>query len=189
MKRNIFDQRKKDVLKKNDKSFKKSWDKQILKLCQKINSLKTYYTTSSCSGRVVIMINQDKKDRDLFINVYHDLISFERLKKDLNNIIKTNKKLIKFKLDPCALHVACRTLEDAKELCEKAKLAGWKNAGLISFRNKIVELKSTEKLEFSIIDGNKILVNDEFVKRVVAESNWKMKRSWSRITKLNNLLA
>ena len=88
MKRNIFNQRKKDILKKKDKSFKKSWDKKILKLCKKINSLENYYTTSSCSGRIVLMINQDKKDRDLFINVYHDLISFERLKKDLNNIVK-----------------------------------------------------------------------------------------------------
>jgi len=188
MKRNIFDQRKKDVLEKKDKSFKKSWDKKILKLCKKINSLKNYYTTSSCSGRVVLMINQDKKDRDLFINVYHDLISFERLKKDLKNIVKKNKKLIKFKLDPCALHVSCRTSEDAKELCNKAKLAGWKECGLISFKNKIAELKSTEKLEFPIIDKDKILVNDEFLKIIVDESNKKLRKGWDKIEKLNNLL-
>jgi len=45
-----FQQRKKDVLRKNDKSGIGSWDEKILELCEKINSLDNYYTTSSCSG-------------------------------------------------------------------------------------------------------------------------------------------
>ena len=99
MTRNIFKQRKKDVLFKDDKSFKKSWDEKIVKLCEKINSLENYYTTSSCSGRIVLMVNQDKKDRDLFVKVYHDLISFDELKNDLNIIIKQNEKSIKLAED------------------------------------------------------------------------------------------
>lgn len=188
MTRNIFKQRRRDVLFKDDKSFKKSWDEKIVKLCEKINSLENYYTTSSCSGRIVLMVNQDKKDRNLFFKVYHDLISFDELKNDLNIIIKQNEKSIKFKLDPCALHIACKRLEDAEDLCNKTKLAGWKECGLISFKNKIVELKSTEKLEFPIIDRDKILVNDEFLKIIVDESNKKLKKSWMKIEKLSNLL-
>ena len=78
-----FDKRKKDVLSKLDKSHKNEWDEKIKKLCDKINAEKRYYTTSSCSGRAILMIEQDRKDKNLFISVYHDKISLKQLKKDL----------------------------------------------------------------------------------------------------------
>ncbi len=52
-----FSKRKNDVLSKLDKSSKNGWDRRIRDLCEKINALKNYYTTSSCAGRVVLMIN------------------------------------------------------------------------------------------------------------------------------------
>ncbi|MCK5043402.1 hypothetical protein KAR52_00145 [Candidatus Pacearchaeota archaeon] len=205
MPRDIFLQRKEDVLSKKDKSSKarqslllnrpsvvnpkQSWDKKISDLCMKINSLDNYYTTSSCSGRIVLMVNQDKKESDLFFNVYHDLISFNQIKKDLEVISKKNKKSVKFKLEPCALHVACRTLEDAQNFYNNVKLAGWKKFGLISFKHRfIVELNSTERLEFPIINSGKILVDDEFLKIIVDESNKKLKKSWMKIEKLSKLI-
>ncbi|MBT96937.1 hypothetical protein CMI49_02475 [Candidatus Pacearchaeota archaeon] len=184
-----FQQKKKDSLSKLDKSSKGEWDEDIINLCDKINSLKNYYTTSSCSGRIVLMIDQDKKEEGLFIKVYHDLISFQEFKKDLNKIIKANKKRIKFKLEPCILHVACENPEEAFTLYTKAKLAGWKKSGMISFGNRaIVELNSTEKLEFPLINKDKILVDDIFLKIVVQESNKKLKKSWEKIKKLRNSL-
>ncbi len=58
-----FQQRKKDILSKRDKSYKGNWDKHIKNLCDKINLSRNYCTTSSCSGRVVLMIDQEKKTR------------------------------------------------------------------------------------------------------------------------------
>ena len=46
---NHFQKRKQDVLSKIDKSFIGKWDEKIVLLCDKINSLENYYTTSSCS--------------------------------------------------------------------------------------------------------------------------------------------
>jgi len=46
-----FNQRKISVLEKKDKAAKGSWDERIIELCNKLNSLEEYYTTSSCSGR------------------------------------------------------------------------------------------------------------------------------------------
>jgi tRNA wybutosine-synthesizing protein 3 len=184
-----FLKRKQDILSKIDKSFKNKWDKRIFKLCQKINFLENYYTTSSCSGRIVLMIDQDKKKKGLFIKIYHDLISFNQLKKDLNKIIKKSKKSIKFKMESCILHVACKTLEDAQVLHDKAKLAGWKRSGIIaSGKRFIIELNSTEKLEFPIIKNSKILVNDEFLKIIIRESNRKLNKSWGKIEGLRKLL-
>ncbi len=185
--KDIFLQRKKDMLSKIDKSFRRKWDKKIISLCKKINSLENYYTTSSCSGRVVLMFDKDKKEKDLFIRIYHDLISFEKLKEDLNEISK--KGIIKFKQEPCILHVACRSLDDAQKLLDKAKLAGWKKSGIIASKNRfVVELNSTEKLEFPIIKNSQILVDDEFLRIIVKKSNENLKRSWRKVGKLSNLL-
>lgn len=183
-----FLKRKQDVLSKQDKSHKNSWDEKIFKLCDKINSLENYYTTSSCSGRVVLMINQDKKEGDLFVFVSHDKVSFEELKKELDNAVKQNKK-IKFKLEPCILHTACKTLEDAEKLYNKAKLAGWKKSGIVGIKNGFtLELNSTERLEFPIIDRRKILTDDEFLKIIADESNKKLEKSWLKIKKLEGMI-
>jgi len=187
-----FHQRKESILSKVDKSSKGNWDKKIIELCRKINSLENYYTTSSCAGRIVLMIDRDKKEKNLFIEVYHDLISFKKIKKDLDDIIR-NKKYknmpIKFKQEPCILHVVCRTLKDSFELYNKAKLSGWKKSGLVSFdKNFVLELNSTEKLEFPIIEGNKILVEDIFLKVIVKDGNKKLRKSWEKIDKLRKLI-
>src|SRR4030042_6514173 len=186
MSRNFFIQRKKAVLSKLDKSSKGGWDKKIFPLCNKINSLENYYTTSSCSGRALFMIYQEKKQDDLFCKVYHDLISLAVIKKDLNEACKKFKnKDIKFKLDPSIIHIACRDMKNAKSIYEKAKIAGWKRIGLVSWEKRIVlEIICTGKLEFPIIEKGKILVDDNFLKIIVKQSNIKVKNSWQKIKKL-----
>lgn len=181
----LFAQRKKDVLSKKDKSHIGKWDEKILDLCEKINKSENYYTTSSCSGRIIIIVDQDKKARDLFLKRYHDLINLEQLKEDLEEVSKVNNKLIKFKLDPCALHVACKSLEDANKLYSKAKLAGWKKSGIIAIDKRyVVELSSTERLELPIISREKVLVDDEFLKILVKRANEKLKNTWKKIKNL-----
>jgi tRNA wybutosine-synthesizing protein 3 len=183
-----FQKRKADVLSKLDKSHIGKWDEKIAELCDKINSLENYYTTSSCSGRVVLIVDAEKKGKDLFVFVSHDKISYEELKKELEKATKRKDK-IKFKLEPCILHIACKTIEDAEKLYEKGKLAGWKKSGIIGMKNGItVELNSTEKLEFPIIQNRKILVSDEFLKIVVDEANKKLEKVWSRIERLKGMI-
>ena len=182
-----FYQRKNSILSKLDKSSIGKWDKKIIGLCEKINSFENYYTTSSCAGRVVLIINQDKKESDLFLKVYHDLISFEELKKNLIELTKKNLS-IKFKQESAIIHVACKNLKDAQRLYDKAKKVGWKKSGLISWeKNFILELHSTEKLEFPIID-QKILVDDSFLKKIIKESNKNLKKGCNKIEKLKKLI-
>ena len=187
----VFSKRKKDVLSKIDKSFKGEWDRKILDLCNKINSFENFYTTSSCSGRIILMLEKERKDRNLFLKCYHELITFEKIKKDLLSILKEIKgeELVKLKLEPCILHVACKSIKDASFLCELAKRAGWKKSCILSFNKKIIaELGSTEKFEFPIIKSKKILVDDNFLRIFVDEANKKMKRIWKKIEKLNEFL-
>jgi len=181
---NSFNQRKRDVLAKLDKSSIGKWDEKIISLCEKINSKENYYTTSSCSGRILLMIDQSKKGEDLFLFVSHDKVSFKELKEKLIEAIKKNKN-VKFKMEPCILHIACETLEDAEKLFEIGKDAGWKRLGIIGTRKGFTfELNSTEKLEFPIIQNKKILVDDEFLKIVLKDANEKLELGWGKIEKL-----
>ncbi|MBU1855158.1 MAG: hypothetical protein KKF89_05535 [Nanoarchaeota archaeon] len=225
-----FLKRKQDILSKQDKSSKQSWDKKIVKLCEKINKSENYYTTSSCAGRIVLIID-DKRRENVFLQVYHDLIKFKELKNDLGRISfshppplkllahscsrinNTDKgksvvneslvekfneinfeainsrvirgQMIKFKQEPPILHVACRTLEDAQKLVDKARLSGWKRSGIIiTGKRFVVELMSTEKLEFLIMNNNRLLVNNEFLELIVKKSNDNLKEGWGKIDRL-----
>ena len=75
--KNSFNQRKKDILLKSDKSSIGGWDEKIVELCEKINKLDNYYTTSSCAGRAVVMEDVEKKGPGLFLYVSHDKIILE----------------------------------------------------------------------------------------------------------------
>jgi tRNA wybutosine-synthesizing protein 3 len=185
----MFIKRKQDILSKDDKSFKGDIDEKIKLLCDKINSSKDFYTTSSCSGRIALMIDQEKKGKGLILKNYHDSISFAQLKKDLNEIIKEHKEDIKFKMESCALHIACKNFEEAQELCDKAKLSGWKKTGVITSEKRfMVEISSTERLEFPVIKQRKILVSDDFLRIIVEDADKKLKKCWIKIQKLENNL-
>ena len=182
--RDQFQFRKQNQLKKDDKSLKNSWDEKIISLCDKLNLSDSYYTTSSCSGRAVLLIDSKEKRDDLFIFVSHKETSFDELKLSLEKI--ENNDLIYFKQDPVILHVACKTLEDSQKLIKLAQEAGWKRCGIISSDKRfVVELNATDKLEFPIFK-NRILIDDDYLKLIVNEANKKLKSSWEKIKKLED---
>jgi tRNA wybutosine-synthesizing protein 3 len=188
----IFVKRKKDRLLRRDKSFRGSWDNGIINLCSKINSSDGYYTTSSCSGRALFLRESEKKEKNLFLRVYHDELSFNQIKKDVLEIVKefrNEKEIVKFKQESPILHVGCRNLELAQNLLNKAKTAGWKKSGIISSEGKFfVELCSTEKLEFPVIKDGNLLVGDKFWMVVVKEANKRLEKYQEKIKKLEELI-
>jgi tRNA wybutosine-synthesizing protein 3 len=185
----IFIQRKKDRLSRKDKSFKGNWDRGILNLCNKINSISGYYTTSSCSGRALFLRESERKEKSLFLRTYHEELSFRQIKKDLLELVKTQKGIVKFKQESPILHVGCKNLEFAQNLLNKAKMAGWKRSGIISSDGKFfVELCSTEKLEFPVIKDGSLLMGDKFWIVVVKEANKRLERYREKIKKLEGSL-
>ncbi|NMB66960.1 hypothetical protein GYA25_02795 [Candidatus Woesearchaeota archaeon] len=182
-----FYKRKKDILSKKDKSSIGKWDKRIVKLCNKINSLENYYTTSSCSGRIILIVDQEKKAENLFVFVSHEKINFKKLKEELNKAIFLNKD-IKFKLESFILHINSKTLEDARKILEIGKKSGFKKIGIIGLRNGFtIEIQGSEKIDFPIIQNKKILVDDNFLKIIVKDANKKLGNNWKKIKKLEKL--
>jgi len=183
-----FNLRKKNQLEKEDRSSIGDWDEKTRGLCKKINLIDDFYTTSSCSGRVVLIRASEKKQENLFLFVSHNLISFNQLKKELENI--QEKGMIYFKQEPCLVVVACKNLEDAQDILDLAKNAGWKKCGIEASRKRfVVELMNSDKLEFPIMNKGKVLVDDDYLKLVVDESNLRLKRSWEKIEKFEEFIS
>jgi tRNA wybutosine-synthesizing protein 3 len=182
----MFLRRKNAVLSKSDKSNIGAVDTKIIALCEKINNLPNYYTTSSCSGRIVIIKDKEKKEKGVFIFVSHEFVELDDLKKVLQ---QTKEKNLKFKQEPAIVHIACETLENAFVLMKKAQLAGFKRNGIISSGKRFVcELTSTEKFEFPLAVNGKIIVDENFLKVVIEKSNENLKKGWMKIERLKKLL-
>lgn len=182
-----FEKRKKDVLGKLDKSNIGSWDKKIVGLCKKINKKKNFYTTSSCAGRIVLLIENPKKAPNLFLYVSHEKVNFKDFKKKLEKV-KDKSKEISFKQEPCGLHVACKNLDEAQKILDLARKIGWKKSGIISSKKRnIIELFGTAKLEFPIVKNEKILVDDEFLKIILEKANKNLEKSWRQIGGLSGV--
>jgi len=184
-----FERRKEDCLKKADKSSIGEWDEPILDLCLRINENENYYTLSSCSGRVVLIKNLEKKQAGMFVFRTHEKVKFEELKKVLENYENSNEKNkedLVFKQEQPILHVACKTLGDAEELLKKAQLSGFKHSGIISILDNrvVVEIIGSEQLSLPIMEKGRILVGDDFLKILLKESNIRLERGWVKIEKL-----
>ncbi len=181
-----FQQQKTKQLLKIDKSNIGKWDSKIKGLCDKLNKKKNYYTTSSCAGRVVLIKGGIDKIENAFLFRTHEKISFKELKKILKRLEGGDyKELVEFQQTPCILHVACMDLDSAQTLVDNAKESGWKHSGIMSSKKRImIELYSTEKLDFPIMLDGKVLVDDDFLKIVVEESNKRLERVWKKIKRL-----
>jgi len=187
-----FEQDKKRILEKigkadkPDKSFKGSIDKQILPLINLINSKKNYYTTSSCAGRIIFVRTIKKKEPNAFLFMTHEKTSFDEIK---NALKKIKNKEVWFKQEPCILHVCCKTIKDAQDLVNKAKLSGWKKSAIIvSSRRVVCELLSTEVISLPLVK-NKLLVDDNYIKILVKEANFNLEKVGKKIEKFYLLVS
>ena len=178
----VFNKRKQDFLGKIDKSSIGGIDSKIKGLCDKINSFSDVYTTSSCSGRILLMIDKTKKQQGLFLDVWHDKLGLKKFKKALKKNT-LNKDKIKFKQESPLVVVCCKDFDIAKKILNIGKNSGFKRSGIMSVSNKgyMVELMQTEKIEFPVIQNSRVLVDDEFLELVLERTNKNLEEGWSRI--------
>ncbi len=185
----VFDNEKKvymDKLYKPDKSKKTTVDKEIIFLIDKINSLLEYYTTSSCAGRIVLITipKKNRKDLSKWLFSSHKKIKFSELP-----LTKFPKETVYFRQEGLILHIACKDIESAQKIVDKAKFVGFKRSGIMATSKRIiVEICSTEKLEAPICKNGKLIVSDEYLKFLIFEANKKMKQNEIKTKKFYRLM-
>lgn len=178
------------ALGKGDKSSIHSIDEPIVKLCEKINSSDDYFTTSSCSGRIVLIRDEVKKMPGLFLFRSHDKISFGELRKELDKLVSEKiEGTVLFKQEPCLIVVSCVDAESQWKLFSAARNNGWKKSGILSIdKKRLVELMSSENISFPVYADGKVLVDDDFLKVVLEKANGNLEKCWGKIDRLVKLI-
>ena len=152
-------------------------DEDIKELLGRINSNPDYETTSSCSGRIV-MLRTQKKDKSEWLFKSHSAVTAEDI---LANLPEDK---VWFMQEPMILHVRCSSLEAADELIKKANSVGLKVSGITSVKNLRVEIRDTNRIDTIL---KKDLVSENYIHLLVAEANKKLIETKGKIKKLERL--
>ncbi|XP_024124750.1 tRNA wybutosine-synthesizing protein 3 homolog isoform X1 [Oryzias melastigma] len=175
---------KKTTLRKMDQSRKGSVDERARHVVCLLNSQERFFTTSSCSGRIVLVdgppegtIVQKKACEWLFVS--HDPCSSE----DLVSALSRSSREAVLKFEAFVLHVQCHRLEDAQLLHSVAINSGFRNSGLtVSRTGKIITaVRSTHGLEVPLSHSGKLLVGAEYIHFLTQKANQKMEENFRRM--------
>ncbi|XP_046362128.1 tRNA wybutosine-synthesizing protein 3 homolog isoform X2 [Haliotis rufescens] len=156
-----FDKQRESCFDGLDLSRKGSIDVPIVDLVKLINDQSNYFTTSSCSGRILL---------------FEQVSSLRALEGDAV-----------FKFEPMVLHVQCRSVADAQSLHACAVASGFRNSGItIGSRGKIITaVRSTHSLEVPLSKDRRLMVSHEYLKFLADCANAKMQENLTRIERFH----
>ncbi|XP_039999903.1 tRNA wybutosine-synthesizing protein 3 homolog [Xiphias gladius] len=179
-----FSQWKKQCLNKLDSSKKGSVDQDIEHVVSLLNSCEEYFTTSSCSGRIILIdvcpeSSDVQKQNCIWLFVSHQKCTSDDL---MSGLAKSIRDVV-LKFEPFVLHVQCRRLEDAQLMHSVAINSGFRNSGLtVSKTGKIITaVRSTHGLEVPLSHHGKLLVGHEYIHFLTQIANQKMEENLRRI--------
>jgi tRNA wybutosine-synthesizing protein 3 len=169
-------------------SLEKKVDKKILSVLNIINKSGEYYTTSSCSGRIVLLeipsIGDKRNAR--FVGIWHRKIKPKELKLSLKNA-KTG--LLLLLAQPPIIHISAKTNISADKMIKLANGSGFKNSGFKSIDKKfVVEVCSTERLDAPIGKNGTLFCDDEYLDLLVEISNEVIEKSASKLKRFKEEL-
>jgi tRNA wybutosine-synthesizing protein 3 len=176
---------KKTALTKLKKAQKENKvDPGILSILDTINEHEEYYTSSSCFGRTVLLEipNIGNKKEAKFLGKWHRKIEV----KEFLDATKNAKigQLWLLSQSPI-LHMVTKTNDGADKLLKIAIACGFKNSGLKSLGKKIVvEICSTERLDAPVGNNGTLFCNKDYIELLVNISNEIMKKSTTKLQKL-----
>lgn len=181
-----FERWKRQSEQKLDYSKKGNVDSDIVPLVCLINSRQEYFTTSSCSGRVILIDtsseNSDvQKQNCVWLFVSHQKCTSDQL---IDAVSKSSGDAV-LKFEPFVLHVQCCRLEDAQLMHSVAINSGFRNSGLtVGKTGKIISaVRSTHSLEVPLSHQGALLVSHDYILFLCEISNQKMEENLRRINR------
>ncbi|XP_077563019.1 tRNA wybutosine-synthesizing protein 3 homolog isoform X2 [Haemaphysalis longicornis] len=150
-----------------DVSRKGSIDARIVQVVDCLNVFPQYYTTSSCSGRIIVFSGATDAA--------------------LENVSAS----LTLKLEPFILHVRCQSVDAAQKLLAASIGAGCRNSGILLSRSGKVHLavRTTLAMEVPLTDGGTVLVTPVYLEFLRRLANDKMMENWRRLQRFSDALA
>lgn len=169
---------------KNEKKL----DEDIEEIINIINSHKKYFTTSCCSGRIVLLEIPEigNKKAAKFIGKWHRKIQYKEL---VESIKSAKSGMLWLLAQSPIIHIITSTYFLADKIIKIAISSGFKNSGFKSVKNNIiVEICSTERFDCPIGNNGQLLISDEYLKFLFKISNHIINRSGKKIKNLEKNL-
>lgn len=165
-------------------------DELFIPLCKFVAKSKNYFTSSCCSGRILLLELKGKaksKKNSNFHFKEHRTVSFEEIWKSLNS--KSSGE-VWFKAEPFILHIGARNLGFARKILSAMKRAGIKRGGIsVAKEGKfIIEMIGTQEISVPVKKGKRVLVSEEFFRELVEDGNEKMEKNLKQLGRLGKKL-
>ena len=166
-------------------------DEEIAGIIEKINSFDDFFTTSSCSGRIVLICLPEigAKREAQFIGKWHRPVTKEEVLDAIKNSVSASEKGETWLLSQSPiLHVACRDLEKAKALLRIAIESGFKYSGIKAISSKdrkvAVEIMSTERMDVPLGRDGMLFCSEGYIDFVLSKSNFMLERGKEKLNRL-----
>jgi tRNA wybutosine-synthesizing protein 3 len=159
-------------------------DPEAMALVDYVNSLKDYYTTSSCSGRICLLHDVGSKLEAEWIGKWHRKVTFEEVMDAFENRPKEGR--IRFIFESAIFHIVARDVACASKVVTIARNFGFKRVGIISVKEErnTVEVCSTERFDAPISDSGRALVDENYIKYLVDLGNMRFDEGIKKLRRL-----
>ena len=190
-----------------DKSPKGTLDTPIIPLLNTLNDHPSYFTTSSCSGRISILsqplfttaigsakpkkkarggswlfVSHDPADPDSILNL---LFPYESTQSSAS----CEPAELVFRFEPLIIAVECRDLSSAQSLVSLAISCGFRESGITNANKRvIIAIRCSIRLEVPLGDTRQIMVSPEYVRYLVEVANEKMEANRKRTDRFFEML-
>lgn len=189
-----FDNEKQQTLRKLatiDKSKKGSLDTLIVPIITLLNQHGDYYTTSSCSGRIMVLktVEGRRKDQTKWLYTTHFLARRKDIISSLSSESTQSMGTIWLKQESAILHVACRDMTCAERLLDIVRGAGFKRAGIIATSRRVMlEIIGTDAIALPLGTPQKIVAPTSFLSYLIPICNSHMKSNLNKLSVLQAAL-
>jgi tRNA wybutosine-synthesizing protein 3 len=176
-----FSQYKANAMKKLEYALSEGLvDEGVISVLNSFNSHPDIFTTSSCAGRLQLIVLPDigRKDSVALRKTWHRRVEFQEVKDAITNLEIPSNSIVILQGQSPIFHISCRTMELAQKFRGIVHGQGWKYSSLLTgnddkwiveilsanridnllFREGVIDSPDDERLKFIIKESNKILV-------------------------------
>lgn len=162
-------------------------DSLVIPFLLKVIEIPDIYTSSSCSGRLLLLGGDEDENKKVsgFVNRYHRLVTYEEIKRDVDNF---NVGHLWLKIEPFIFHFATKDYNKAKDILDFCREQGLKKAGIISAKEGrfTCEVTHTVFLSTLIKIDKRQLVSDDYLKEIVTIANKKLEKNFKKLEEFEN---
>ncbi len=159
-------------------------DAQMRGLCGFVAKTGGFYTSSCCSGRIILLEKRGERKIDTFFHrKWHRPVEQDEF---LEGVREKTAGEVLLKVDPFILHIGCETLDGANRVLGAMKRAGVKRGGIILAEpgKFIIELQGTEKMDVPLKDGEKSFAGEGYLLYLLKKANALLGRNYKRLSRL-----